>query len=225
MKYLHLFIYCLIGISFGCAKKDNGTVLSFSLKSTNAYINQSVSFDLAPTPGSSYNWDFGDGTTQTTSASATHVFTQSGTFNVTVTAGGTSYSKKLRIYPGTCSFQFKNSFIRMFTSPSVDIYDTGGKELIPGKLTFSDMAVNATSDTIFVNLAKLSYNPFITLGLNFKNANNKNIGFSANSFAIAASTHSVYEITGTLAGTFFYSTSSGSFVSGSNTLTYADTVN
>ncbi|MFX0099556.1 MAG: PKD domain-containing protein [Candidatus Hodarchaeota archaeon] len=63
-------------------------IVNFTANATVVLVNQSVKFTFTGDPGntpSTYEWDFGDGTSNQTEVNPTHIFSAIGLFNVTLT--------------------------------------------------------------------------------------------------------------------------------------------
>jgi PKD repeat protein len=90
MKKRNLFMIPLVGFFIltivGCQKQPDA---SFTASKTTVVTGEVITFTNTSKDGSSYKWNFGDGTTSEI-ASPTHSYENAGTFNVEMTA----YSKK-----------------------------------------------------------------------------------------------------------------------------------
>lgn len=66
---------------------------------TASSYNLTTTFDIDPplSPGTTYNWDLGDGNTSTSPPPLTHTYTQAGTYNINLTTTNTAQA--------TCNFQ------------------------------------------------------------------------------------------------------------------------
>src|ERR1051326_5298407 len=78
---------------------------AFSADNYNSCTNQSVTFTALNNASATYAWDFGDGTTGSSSNPATHNYTTAGTYTVTltVTLGVNSVSSTQQVFVTACA--------------------------------------------------------------------------------------------------------------------------
>lgn len=87
------FILLTTLICLSCSKLP---IAKFEVSNTDAHIDEVITFDNKTINGTSYLWDFGDGTTSE-EKEVTHFYTNEGTFTVSLTAfskRGNNSSKK-----------------------------------------------------------------------------------------------------------------------------------
>jgi PKD repeat protein len=78
---------------------------AFSADNYNSCTNQGVTFTALNNAGATHAWDFGDGTTGSSSSPATHNYTTAGTYTVTltVTLGVNSVSSTQQVFVTACA--------------------------------------------------------------------------------------------------------------------------
>lgn len=87
-----LFCLYIMGL-ISCEKEPLEPLSSFSINTSPAKVNQSVSFTNSSQNATSYNWDFGDGNTSSLQ-NPTHTYDSGGTYVVQLTAIGEGTSHK-----------------------------------------------------------------------------------------------------------------------------------
>jgi gliding motility-associated-like protein len=94
---------------------------NFSINDTTQCFagNNFICTNISPTAGTSYNWNFGDGPTIITATNATHQYTTTGNYTITLTA-----------VTGTCSLQFTIP-IEVTISPVANFTAANGCEATP----------------------------------------------------------------------------------------------
>ncbi len=98
MKFPGLLFFCsFIVFLFGCKKDDDGSnqlplipIAAFSMDKTVAEVGETITFTNESQNATTYTWDFGDGSTDSTDSKeeANYAYTEEGAFMVTLTAEG-----------------------------------------------------------------------------------------------------------------------------------------
>ena len=113
----NLFLLNLAFIALACNKKDNDVPTIANAEFTTSkdlfYAVEPLTIRAVDTTGNTaYHFDFGDGTQSTGSYTTTHQYNRGGTFIVTMSIYGKTYSKSIRVLAGALSYQIKNSSAR-----------------------------------------------------------------------------------------------------------------
>lgn len=148
MKKKLLLAFLLITILASCKKekKAPATAASFTITKSNYYLTEPVSFSNSSTNAATYQWDFGDGQTASTQ-SPQHAYTTAGTYQVKLTANGSSTAvKSVKIYTGTASYEVDNS--SSYALPLVSFATDASNNIIDFK-DHGTVASKGKSDTVF----------------------------------------------------------------------------
>lgn len=131
-------------------KKEKTPTASFSVPKTNYYLTEAVSFNNTSTNASTYNWDFGDGSTSALQ-SPQHAYTTSGIYHVKLTVAGnaTPATSTVKVYNGTASYEVDNN-TTLGALDMVSFAADANNNLIDFK-DHGVIAIGAKSDTIFTS--------------------------------------------------------------------------
>jgi PKD repeat protein len=104
---------------------------------TNGVAPLSVSFTNLSSNATSYTWDFGNGNTST-GTNASNIYTNPGTYNVTLTAAGLG---------GTNALTRTNYIVVLYPSPVPDFAGEPTNGIAPLSVSFTNLSANASSYT------------------------------------------------------------------------------
>lgn len=128
---------------------------NFSTKTKTIYLTKSITFEAeSPSENKNYYWDFGDGIKIVDGYKVTHRFEKPGIHTVKLEIDGLISTQKIRVYPGTVSYQIKNE-----TDTELDMltYINNWQE---GNVFRKGISGKTISDTIY---ATVDFNPFNAL--------------------------------------------------------------
>ena len=153
------FIYtCMLVCLLACKKDDSRLPVNYNATFTvdriNYYIGERIDFKTDGVNTTNYQIDYGDGQQSVTT---NHIYQAGGVYTVSLLIEGKSvFSKKVRVYPGTTSYELRNgsSFnfksMRVFTMMSGQLKQESTQEI-------GNLATGAKTDTVF--LTKYLYGP------------------------------------------------------------------
>ena len=119
-----LFLICSLAIA-SCKKKDLDLNIATSSSGVQKY---EIIFGTSVTDGSSYEWDFGDGTTSTSGPTPSHTYACPGQYTVklTVTVDGQSISETQSVTVLPITFAKKYAYSDMTLAADVALVAGGG---------------------------------------------------------------------------------------------------
>ncbi|KAA3438300.1 PKD domain-containing protein [Rufibacter hautae] len=114
VRKIYLLLICFISLLFSFCKDRFEEVdqlnANFIIQKDTDYLHNDFEFMAEDSlKGIDYKWNFGDGTSLVASYNVTHSYKMPGTYSVTLTVGNISSSKEVHVYPGTLSYQIKNT--------------------------------------------------------------------------------------------------------------------
>jgi hypothetical protein len=155
-----LLIAVLSALIFSACKKEGtpkiaSAAFTASVKN-NAYIGQTITFKLnSPTTSKdTIVWDYGSGP-NSFGPVGSYAYDAPGIYTITCWVNRMISTQKIRIYPGTFSYQVKNATGVDITSLDTHSLDTKNAIIIDN--VFPTFPNGSTLDTIFVNLSQADY--------------------------------------------------------------------
>jgi PKD repeat protein len=157
-KYLLLLFMASVFVS--CSKSDGDDEIKpiatadFEYKSE-LFLNEDLAIDNKSVNGTSFAWDFGDGTTST-EKEPKHFYATSGEYNVKLTVNGDAVrSQKVKVNNGTHSVVVKNNTQNTFQITLFDRIDenTVGTE----RFEIATLAPGATSAPFYTSKTKIAF--------------------------------------------------------------------
>lgn len=174
--------YSVIGQNGACASSSTAQIINVNAlptvvanaNSTSVLVNETINFDESGSNATSYNWDFGDGSTSSL-ASDSHSYTSVGTYTVTLTGnlnGCTStdiitinvddasgleeqHSWWANLYPnpsnGIATIQLTNTTIQT----ELYVFD------VQGKLVIDPMIISPNENTKTIDLSNLNEGVYV----------------------------------------------------------------
>jgi hypothetical protein len=208
-----------------CKKDDNNATgdPTFTLKSPNAYIDQELEIAITQQDDVSYNINYGDGSSEVSSGNFKHRYAKTGIYTITITTGAKTFSKKIRIFPGTASYQLSNDQLRRLENISV-VPMLSTTLAIGSPANLSVLNTKQISDTIFITKpASFTTDLHLRGRFSFTNFYGKLINFElANDFFITPSTHNIFTFKNSTIGTYYYSSGSSLYFGITGTIETAD---
>nr|WP_294948023.1 PKD domain-containing protein [uncultured Mucilaginibacter sp.] len=220
-------VFLLVIVTFwGCNKtgenKPRNNVTTDFYFNPNAYINSEVFFTIDNSAHNSLNWDFGDGNTHTTTDQPRHAYSKPGIYTVTVSSGSTATSKRIRVFPGTASFQIKSTYHIKLNSVKFWFFRSGNlNDVVSSPVSVKDLAQGDITDTIFVTRpAGFTYDPPMSTAFHYTNGRLTDVGFRSSNFSPISGTHMMFTISGETTGDYSYRLNATTFQSGFSNLLY-----
>ncbi len=203
MKRILVTVCAMIAL-VGCKKDDNDVALDFTLSAQNVYIGQELQIVPGASSGASYTISYGDGNYGTTSGTTQHSYAKGGIFTITMTRGSSNFSKKVRVYPGTASYQIQNNYKKSFFELISQVNDKNSNAIQDAKI-HGQLDNGRLSDTVFVNAASLTYEPTVVALFKWRNDNAILINFFIDSYFKASKfQHKIFTLDQNTPGIYSY---------------------
>ena len=181
--YIRKLAYLLIALFLvSCAKEPTA---SFTASTTNAKVDEVITFTNLSVDATTYAWDFGDGSSSV-AMNPTHAFTSAGNYSVTLTAtgdGGSNSSTQSITVIAVMTGEWEWSFVSNNTSftGSFDMEEAADGKLT-GTFEFSDgsgfagleSSSNITGDAVMI---LVDHRPTYNLVMSFQGTANDDRDF------------------------------------------------
>jgi len=220
----------LIGIAVAClitaCSKNNdapGSKSTVKLQLSipaNTYLYQDLNFDTSGSSDGTYTWDFGDGGGQISGSSSlvTYAYTKPGNYTVTLKCGTATLTKKIHVYPGSCSFELTNQAAD-FKYTYVQVSSPVDHSILLKSTFVPNFVYKSTTDTIYADVPKsLIPPPTLAISLTLANPYGVDVSFVTVNYSPVIGTNQDFTISGKTTGSYSYLDNNNFPVSGFGSL-------